>query len=156
MIKIEEYLQQPLSDRQKHLDLQLPCDLRGGGSKDFRGLLAHSLDTTLPAGRKGGAGMLCHACNIPGCSNVKHLYWGTSSENRIDLAKENARKAGIEYRPRSRNHRVPIDLSRVEEELSQLDGSKRDWSSKAAAIIGISAPVVRRWIRKNLPHLLEK
>ena len=30
---------------------------------------------------------MCHACNNGKCSNPKHLYWGTASENRMDRVK---------------------------------------------------------------------
>ena len=81
MKNIYEYIELPQLDRQQHLDLQDSCLEIGGDSVEFRGLLAHYLKTTIP---RGNAIQLCHACHKPGCSNPKHLYWGTISENVQD------------------------------------------------------------------------
>ncbi len=81
MILIEEYITQPKEIRQSHIKLDEPCLERGGNSENFRGLLAHVLDTNIPKGQKIH---LCHACHNAACSNVNHLYWGTSKENTQD------------------------------------------------------------------------
>lgn len=81
MILIEEYITQPKETRQSHLKLDESCLERGGNSENFRGLLAHVLDTNIPKGQKIH---LCHACHNAACSNVNHLYWGTSKENSQD------------------------------------------------------------------------
>jgi len=86
MILIEEYIVRPRAERQQHIDLSDPCIERGGPQKGglssyCKGLMAHLLDTTIPTGYKI---YICHACNNPKCSNPKHLYWGTSSENSLD------------------------------------------------------------------------
>jgi hypothetical protein len=81
MILIEEYITQSKETRQAHLKLDEPCLERGGNSENFRGLLAHVLDTNIPKGQKIH---LCHACHNAACSNVNHLYWGTSKENTQD------------------------------------------------------------------------
>lgn len=82
MIDIQQYILLPKTDRQGHLDLMTPCINRGGDSRDFRGLLAEFLDTTIPSGIRSIN--LCHACHNSGCCNPKHLYWGTIQENIID------------------------------------------------------------------------
>lgn len=79
---IEEYIQKPKLERQKHLVLELPCLERGGNSTEFRGLLAHILETNIPSGKQKIH--LCHACHNGKCSRPEHLYWGTSSENSQD------------------------------------------------------------------------
>ena len=79
-IKLEEYLQKPLEERQAHLDLESECIEIGGDSRVFRGLLAHHLKTTIDFRN----GYVCHKCNNPKCSNVLHLYWGTPYENHRD------------------------------------------------------------------------
>lgn len=81
MIDIEEYILKSKQDRQSHLKLNDKCIERGGKSTLFKGLLAHILDTTIPAGFKI---LLCHACHNDKCSNPTHLYWGTPSENWHD------------------------------------------------------------------------
>jgi hypothetical protein len=89
MLLIEEYITQSQADRQKHIDLTNPCVERGGPtngglSSYCKGLMAHLLDTTIPSGHKIH---VCHACNNERCSNPKHLYWGTASENSQDRMK---------------------------------------------------------------------
>ena len=81
MIDIYEYIKLPLVERQGHLDLLEPCIERGGMSQYFKGLLAYILNTTIPSGHKIH---VCHACHNGACSNPKHLYWGTASENKKD------------------------------------------------------------------------
>jgi hypothetical protein len=86
MLLIEEYITQSKAERQTHIDLTDPCVERGGPQKGglssyCKGLMAHLLDTTIPSGHKIH---VCHACNNEKCSNPKHLYWGTSSENSKD------------------------------------------------------------------------
>lgn len=94
MIEIADYILRPLADRQAHLKLDEACVERGGSSTDFRGLLAYVLGTTIPKGMKVHC---CHACHNGKCSNPKHMYWGTPSENRIDaepfLAKKRTGKS---------------------------------------------------------------
>lgn len=80
-IGIAEYMLSPTADRKSHLNLSSGCIEIGGGSQQFRGLLAHFLKTTISTER---IAILCHACNNPKCSNVYHLYWGTYSENLQD------------------------------------------------------------------------
>ena len=81
MKNIEDYIQQPLEERQKHLRLDEPCLERGGQSMYLKGLLAHLHETTIPSGKKIH---VCHACHNGKCSNPNHLYWGTASENKKD------------------------------------------------------------------------
>ena len=81
MILIETYIIQEKSVRQAHLRLDEPCIERGGNSENYRGLLAHLLDTSIPKGQRIH---LCHACHNSRCGNPHHLYWGTSKENTAD------------------------------------------------------------------------
>ncbi len=89
MKDIYEYIQMPREERQKHIDLSSPCQIRGGNSTQFRGLLAYYLNTTIP---NGHLCLCCHACNDGDCSNPLHLYWGTSKENH-----EDAVEAGVSH-----------------------------------------------------------
>lgn len=82
-IDIKKYIIKTKKERQKHLRLDKPCIEIGGNSTQFKGLLAYSLNTTIPHGRKDKV-LLCHACNNEKCSNPKHLYWGTVKENNDD------------------------------------------------------------------------
>lgn len=85
MIKIEEYILLSLSDRQAHLKLNEDCVERETSTKyngnEYRGLLAHILNTTIPTGMQIHA---CHACSNSKCGNPNHLYWGTVKENKAD------------------------------------------------------------------------
>lgn len=104
------YIKRPLHDRKSHINLGIPCIRIGGRiSTEFRGLLAHTLKTTIPKGM--GAVYLCHACNVKDCSNPKHMYWGTPTENNADnLLTEKWRRnhlLGVRKRKnkkRKRNH----------------------------------------------------
>lgn len=78
---IDDYMLLSRDERQKHLNLNTDCLEIGGDSREFRGLLAHFLKTTIP--RKHIA-HLCHACHNAKCSNLYHLYWGTPAENVAD------------------------------------------------------------------------
>lgn len=81
MIDLLEYIKLPKTERQKHLDLADPCQHRGTNSTQCRALLAYFLDTNVPSAMSAHC---CHACNDGACSNPKHLYWGTPSENALD------------------------------------------------------------------------
>lgn len=81
---IEDYIKLLKEERQKHLDLESPCILRGGNSTQHRGILVQYLDTTFPKGRI----LLCHACGNGECSNPVHLYWGTDKENIVEDGKK--------------------------------------------------------------------
>lgn len=123
---IEDHILLAREERRAHLDLSAPCIEIGGCSKDFRGLLAHHLKTTMPKSR---VALLCHACNNDKCSNVLHLYWGTYSDNRADLvatgwkrpprtlSEEHKRNLGISMRramkgkPKSVEHRHNISIA---------------------------------------------
>ncbi len=73
----------PQVERQFHLDLSDSCLEIGATSRENRALLAIHLNTTCHSlGMK--TGYLCHACHNKDCSNVKHLYWGSASENNFD------------------------------------------------------------------------
>jgi len=87
MILVEEWILQDKQRRTSHLDLSEPCLERGGNSTVHKGVLAQYLNTNIPFKPKPWVD-LCHACHNDKCSNPKHLYWGTRSEN-IQDAKEN-------------------------------------------------------------------
>src|ERR1017187_2595342 len=82
VVEVEEYISLPIVERQNHLQLEDECIEIGGDSQNFTGLLAYYLNTTIPL--KGTKVHLCHACHNGGCSNLKHLYWGTNQENFHD------------------------------------------------------------------------
>lgn len=94
MILIDDYILLTKEERQKHLKLEEPCLERGGNSSYCKGLLAHIFNTTIPSGNKIH---VCHACNNGKCSNVNHLYWGTSKENSQDAIACGARKTIWEH-----------------------------------------------------------
>jgi hypothetical protein len=82
--KMRDYIKYSREERRKHLDLKEDCiEIGGYDSREYRGLLAHFLKTEIPT-HENIKIMLCHACNNSKCSNVKHLYWGTTKDNTID------------------------------------------------------------------------
>lgn len=85
MTPIKEYMFRKRDDRRSHLNLDTSCKEIGGTSKEFKGLLAYHLGTTIPTGR---AIHLCHACHNAKCSNVGHLYWGSPKDNSIDCVED--------------------------------------------------------------------
>ena len=88
-----EYMTLSQTERQQHLDLSEPCVEIGGNSIQFRALLAHTVKSKIPQKREA---VLCHACHNSACSNPRHLYWGTYSENLVDSFK-NGRKPIQQY-----------------------------------------------------------
>lgn len=76
-----DYLLLAREQRRAHLDLETPCNERGGISTMFRGLLADFLGTEIFVNKKV---VLCHACHNDKCSNPKHLYWGSYKDNILD------------------------------------------------------------------------
>lgn len=102
MEDIYDYILKPKQLRQEHLDLDEACIERGGGSTYCKGLLAHLLETTMPSGHMIH---VCHACHNGLCSNPRHLYWGTASENRQDRVRFENRSVmeDLAFRFRRRN-----------------------------------------------------
>jgi hypothetical protein len=94
LIIVEEYIKKSLKFRQKHLNLNENCVLRGGNSTKLQGLLAFFLDTSIP--EKYSKILLCHACGNEKCGNPKHLYWGTQKENVQDAKRHGTFKSGWE------------------------------------------------------------
>jgi hypothetical protein len=84
MIIIENYMTLSRENRKEHINLSESCLERGGYYNNYRGVLAQYLDTEFPSGFKI---VLCHACNNDKCSNPKHMYWGTRTENIDDYHK---------------------------------------------------------------------
>lgn len=81
MIKLEEYIKLPITERKLHLKLEEPCLERGGNSTNHRGVLAQYLNTWVSA--KGV--VLAHACNNGNCSNPNHLYWGNTEKIQLKM-----------------------------------------------------------------------
>lgn len=79
MIEVEKWIQEPKDVRTAHIDMSESCIERGGNSTSHRGILAQYLNTNFPSKID-----LCHFCGNDKCSNPKHLYWGTRSENVVD------------------------------------------------------------------------
>lgn len=79
---IERYFEKSREERVGHLNLNEACiEIGGKNSTEYRGLLAHYLQTEIPTSKK----VVCaHACNNHKCSNPRHLYWATYSENTRD------------------------------------------------------------------------
>lgn len=87
MILVEDLIKEDRESRTSHLNLDEPCVERGGNSTVHKGVLAQYLNTNIPYKPRPWID-LCHACHNDKCSNPRHLYWGTRSEN-VDDAKSN-------------------------------------------------------------------
>jgi hypothetical protein len=80
---LSDYMTKSLEERKAHTNLEEPCLEIGANSSGSRALLAVFLNTTCETlGMK--TGYLCHACGNSKCSNPRHHYWGTCSENNKD------------------------------------------------------------------------
>lgn len=168
MIKIEEYMVLSREERRKHLNLSEACIERGGDSRQFRGLLAHVLDTTIPSGLKT---YLCHACHNGKCSNPNHLYWGSAKDNVIDqiengtwkpLNERMQEKYGAdEWKRRSsenmrRGQKKSAEYRRYSDKqvndyralIVQSDPTKRGWVKRASELLNVSHTQVRRFTQR--------
>jgi len=175
---IEEYIKRPLIERQNHLKLDESCiEIGGYDSREFRGLLAHFLRTTIPTKIRI---LLCHACNNHWCSNVYHLYWGTDSENirdsyrsgrrspwkklicehGLERAKEIARIRTLkaaQSRTREQNINAQKQLMLTQEEISKrieiiesCNLYQKGWRQRAASKLEISVTQIRRFHQKYM------
>lgn len=157
-------------ERRAHLNLFIDCDERGGTSKEFKGLLAYHLNTSIPIGKKI---LLCHACHNGKCSNVNHLYWGTYKDNHIDYMEnggltfweKSVKKYGINEATKrrisgletSRGHSAYSSekIAEYRKVLNDVQLGKRGWISRAAIKLKISHTQVRRFSIKHAQDLLE-
>ena len=168
MQKIEEYIELSRKERRAHLKLDEECVERGGYSKEFRGLLAYHLDTSIPRGSKI---LLCHACNNGGCSNPNHLYWGTPTDNHVDQKEsgtylplnermkakygEEEYKKMLSNRTKGRKYESKLKYSQ-----QKIDSNKEairrhhptgwGWIGRCANELGISSAQVRRFVKAHM------
>ena len=167
MERIEDYILRPFSERQKHLLLSTPCEERGGVSKDFRGLLARELDTSMPCGGAGRRIHLCHACNNHKCSNPLHLYWGTPLENHQDqvahgtwiLPSDRLKKklgspeaikafyARLGSLGGKARKKTTIEAG-LAKKIMAADKTERGWVVRLAKELGVSHTTIRRMVVK--------
>lgn len=165
--RMEDYIKKTREERRSHLDLKEPCvEIGGYDSREYRGLLAHYLKTTIPTTRNGGQksryACLCHACHNHGCSNPRHLYWGTYADNNIDqqengtmpVAKTKVKKERKSKAPRkelvlrSGQPLIEEELEAYREYFLTQDLMVWGWVSKATKELGISHTHVRRLVKK--------
>lgn len=178
-IKIVEYILLPKNDRQRHLDLTELCIEIGGSSYQFKGLLCHTLKTTLPT--KADRVLLCHACHNEKCSNPRHLYWGTHKENYHDAMDNGQRtihqkcvhKYGEEHWRQElksrgnknrasqlgklyggRNKLSPLRLKEIEEVLKGTQVGKWGWQARAAKNLNLSHTQIKRIVKNYFPGLI--
>ena len=159
---IESYILKSREDRRAHLDLTEECILIGGvSSTQYKGLLAHSLRTTIPTRIKV---FVCHACNVSGCSNPHHLYWGTPMDNHLDQVEagtfktipirdiETLRAQGAELGKKygklngGKNKLSSEERIRIECVLNSFE-RKYGWITKASEALGVSHTQVKRYLR---------
>lgn len=175
MDQIEQYMLKSRDERRAHLSLIEPCDERGGRSKEFRGLLAHYLNTTVP---RGYSIYLCHSCNNDGCSNPRHLYWGTPTDNTTDqqergtltsifdrlvkkhgeatakqICSDRAKIGAERFKGKPAwNAYTPEQIAANRAILVKHDRS-RGWISKCAREANVSPAQMRRFIMKHAQDL---
>jgi hypothetical protein len=82
-IDLKEYMTKSREERRAHLRLDEPCHEIGGYQAQMRGILAYFLGTTI----KLSGAYCCHGCNNCLCSNPRHLYFGTPTDNALDAIK---------------------------------------------------------------------
>lgn len=57
------------------------------GGKDYAAhRLALILHDPIAFANRGDKTHACHKCDVPGCCNSKHLFWGSASDNQQDMA----------------------------------------------------------------------
>ena len=172
---IADHMSLNREERRAHLRLGENCIEIGGTSGAYRGLLAHYLSTTIPDRSFGCRVYLCHACHNAKCSNPRHLYWGTPTDNHLDqvengtyrspyarsLAKHGEdwvkrhAKFGGKRGGNIANH-PPIsddEASRRRAIIGAMTPLRRGWISEAAKAIGISHTQVRRFVDMYMPDV---
>lgn len=166
---IESYMTQSREKRRAHLQLGDKCfEVGGTHSYHYWGLLAYYLGTTIPV-KMGNKVHLCHACNNPKCSNVNHLYWGSLSDNIMDMklagtyfspmeivekkrGKKKARGVFENFLYNRKGKKFPASKEHWESYRYAFDGidiSKHGSLTKIAKILDVSHTHVRR-IAKQL------
>ena len=115
-VDLKEWMEHSTEKRKEHLNLDDKCVEIGGDSRIFRGILAHHLGTTME-GLGMRTGYCCHACGNAKCSNPKHLYWGTASENVLDMKEHGTYESIWDRRV------AKYGLEEVKKQLSE-DGKK--------------------------------
>ena len=165
-IPLIEYMEKTQEERQAHLDLDQPCLEIGSNSKGARALLAVLLNTTAEGLGKGN-GYLCHACHNAKCSNPHHHYFGTPSENVVDMHEDHPNmgkkirdvilaKNPNHYRDMAKNRTKAIPHNKFTEEqvkerlgqISHLDPTKWGFRKEIAAIWGVSPQFAGRFYKK--------
>ena len=151
----------PQEERKEHLDLEEECIEIGGDSRMFRAVLAHHLGTTMEGlGMK--TGLCCHACHNAKCSNPKHLYWGTASENVLDAyavgsmkaptnTKEQLRKNGALGGAKGGGHNK-LSEEVIKKRVEDYYNEKRIWgrNERLAKKWGVSHSQVSRFLKKYI------
>lgn len=88
-MKLSEFMQLSREERSAHIDLTTPCDLsrKRGISKKMM-LAFFELENDIENWITGRIHR-CHLCECGRgrgeCSNPRHIYYGTPSENTLDL-----------------------------------------------------------------------
>ncbi len=172
-VLIENHMQLSRDERRSHLRLGDECVEIGGDSREFRGLLAHHLGTTIPRGYRT---YLCHACHNDECSNPDHLYWGTPKDNVQDKmengnlrspwhsmlnkhGEEKARK--IARKSATAAGRAGGGHNKLDEETIQKyktlvkssNPEKHGWVSRTSRLMNVSHTQVRRFVKKHMSDL---
>lgn len=113
--------------RQKHIDLQTPCQT----DKNYKGACRKALInfTGINPGRSWNT---CHLCENDSqsdkpCRNPLHLYWGTCSENSLDVDP----KTGLT--PAKKTAAAKLGMTHSDEYKAKMREVMKAWHAKRKA-----------------------
>jgi hypothetical protein len=142
---MKDYIERSREERRSHLKLDENCiEIGGYDSREYRGLLAHYLGTEIPT-HENIKIMLCHACNNHKCSNVNHLYWGTTKDNTIDSIEAGTWKSFYQKT-------VEKYGEKIAREMQRKNASKGGKTNKGRKLLSIETEInYINTIKKYLP-----
>ncbi len=76
----------------------------GHGYAHVDGFAAHRISYAIATGIDPGPFFVCHSCDVPDCTNPRHLWLGTAKDNNMDCDRKGRR-----------NNRTTFDIDTVKE-----------------------------------------
>jgi len=149
-MKLSDYILLPRTQRIEHIDLSLPCELNGNGHKKKQILLDFlQIENDVENWTKGRIHR-CHLCSHGRgngwCINPKHFYFGTASENQLDLPKEFRVSRGAASSTKGLPHKCNRDLLiRFCSDIDTDESLLKVGSRKLAKKYDVSHFTIQRW-----------